>query len=72
MAQQTHRRRPTALSPLFWTRVNLYGRFELDMNNRLHLGLETASPGPRSAKRETRTADSGQLTRRSHEHESEG
>ncbi|AKZ60439.1 transposase [Streptomyces ambofaciens ATCC 23877] len=28
-----------ALSPLFWTRVNPYGRFELDMNSRLDLGL---------------------------------
>lgn len=27
------------LSPLFWTHVNPYGRFELDMNNRLDLGL---------------------------------
>ena len=27
-----------ALSPLFWTHVNPYGRFELDMNSRLDLG----------------------------------
>ncbi|MFJ6493588.1 hypothetical protein [Streptomyces californicus] len=26
-----------ALSPLFWTHLNLYGRFELDMNRRLNL-----------------------------------
>ncbi|WP_327209269.1 Tn3 family transposase [[Kitasatospora] papulosa] len=26
------------LSPLFWTHVNPYGRFELDMNRHLHLG----------------------------------
>ena len=25
-----------ALSPLFWTHVNPYGRFELDMNRRLY------------------------------------
>jgi hypothetical protein len=41
-----------ALSPLFWTHVNLYGRFELDMNSRLDLDLATAAPatvpGPRS------------------------
>lgn len=30
-----------ALSPLFWTRVNPYGRFELDMNRRLDLDLAT-------------------------------
>ncbi|MFF5212189.1 Tn3 family transposase [Streptosporangium sp. NPDC000396] len=28
------------LSALFWTHLNLYGRFELDMNNHLDLGLE--------------------------------
>jgi hypothetical protein len=28
-----------ALSPLFWTHVNPYGRFELDMNSRLDLDL---------------------------------
>ncbi|MFI1177211.1 Tn3 family transposase [Streptomyces melanogenes] len=38
-----------ALSPLFWTHVNLYGRFELDMNNRLDLALGAAVPGPRAA-----------------------
>ncbi|MEU3184012.1 Tn3 family transposase [Streptomyces sp. NPDC006923] len=27
------------LSPLFWTHVNPYGRFELDMNSRLDLDL---------------------------------
>lgn len=40
-----------ALSPLFWTHVNPYGRFELDMNS--HLGLAVAAavtvPGPRTA-----------------------
>nr|WP_214661070.1 Tn3 family transposase [Streptomyces polyasparticus] len=37
------------LSPLFWTHVNPYGRFELDMNSRLQLDLSaTAVPGPRS------------------------
>lgn len=38
-----------ALSPLFRTHVNPYGRFELDMNSRLDLDLSTrpALPGPR-------------------------
>ncbi|MFI6990600.1 hypothetical protein ACI2LC_37995 [Nonomuraea wenchangensis] len=39
-----------ALSPLFWTHVNPYGRFELDMN--AHLGLAAAVatvPGRRTA-----------------------
>ncbi|MFJ8027965.1 Tn3 family transposase [Streptomyces sp. NPDC096311] len=39
-----------ALSPLFWTHVNPYGRFELDMNS--HLALAAAAsrvPGPRAA-----------------------
>ncbi|GAA3074320.1 Tn3 family transposase [Streptosporangium carneum] len=27
-----------ALSPLFWTHVNPYGRFRLDMDSRLDLG----------------------------------
>ena len=30
-----------ALSPLFWTHVNPYGRFELDMNS--HLALAAAA-----------------------------
>ncbi|MET8054512.1 Tn3 family transposase [Streptosporangium sp. NPDC005286] len=29
-----------ALSPLFWTLVNPYGRFRLDMDTRLDLGIE--------------------------------
>jgi len=38
-----------ALSPLFWSHVNPYGRFELDMNRRLDLDLATrAVPGPRT------------------------
>ncbi|MFH9727768.1 Tn3 family transposase [Streptomyces sp. NPDC017254] len=40
-----------ALSPLFWTHVNPYGRFELDMNSRLKLAAAAATarlPGPRS------------------------
>lgn len=39
-----------ALSPLFWTHVNPYGRFELDRNS--HLDLAPAAsmvPGPRTA-----------------------
>ena len=41
------------LSPLFWTHVNPYGRFELDMNS--HLALVAAAsmvPGPRTAQGE--------------------
>ncbi|MET8877993.1 Tn3 family transposase [Nocardia sp. NPDC004604] len=38
-----------ALSPLFWTHVNPYGRFELDMDRRLDLDLTTRTmPGPRT------------------------
>lgn len=40
---------PKALSPLFCTHVNPYGRFELDMNNRLDLTPEATLPGPRTA-----------------------
>ncbi|MFC4501317.1 MULTISPECIES: Tn3 family transposase [Streptomyces] len=36
-----------ALSPLFWTHVNPYGGFELDMSNRLGLNPPTV-PGPRT------------------------
>lgn len=38
-----------ALSPLFWTHVNPYGRFELDMNSHLDLALAATVPGPRTA-----------------------
>ncbi|MFJ4916678.1 Tn3 family transposase [Streptomyces sp. NPDC088726] len=39
-----------ALSPLFWTHVNPYGRFELDMNSHLALASEVSLvPGPRRA-----------------------
>ncbi|MEY9490924.1 hypothetical protein RKD26_006803 [Streptomyces calvus] len=39
-----------ALSPLFWTHVNPYGRFELEMNSHLDLAAAAASvPGPRTA-----------------------
>ncbi|MFF1918661.1 Tn3 family transposase [Streptomyces sp. NPDC058239] len=39
-----------ALSPLFWTHVNPYGRFELDMNSRLDvdLSIRATVPGPRA------------------------
>lgn len=42
------------LSPLFWTHVNPYGRFELDMNRRLNLDLVAVSavPSPRSPQEE--------------------
>ncbi|MFF1542171.1 transposase [Streptomyces sp. NPDC058291] len=39
-----------ALSPLFWTHANPYGRSELDMNSRLDLDLSMRAtvPGPRA------------------------
>ncbi|MFH9606194.1 hypothetical protein [Streptomyces sp. NPDC017448] len=41
---------PEALSPLFWTHVNPYGRFEPDMNSRLDLaGPVAMAPSPRTA-----------------------
>ncbi|MFB8139277.1 Tn3 family transposase [Streptomyces parvus] len=47
-----------ALSPLFWTHVNPYGRFELDMNSRLDLEAVAAVtvPGPRSPQSEASAA----------------
>jgi TnpA family transposase len=45
-----------ALSPLFWTHVNPYGRFELDMHSRLDLELTARAvtvPGPRTPESET-------------------
>lgn len=38
-----------ALSPLFWTHVNPYGRFELDMNCHLDLAAAATVPEPRTA-----------------------
>nr|WP_240197627.1 transposase [Nonomuraea lactucae] len=37
-----------ALSPLFWTHVNSYSRFELDMGNRLNLHPAGVIPGQRA------------------------
>nr|WP_251016431.1 transposase [Streptomyces sp. ISL-99] len=39
-----------ALSPLLWTHVNPYGRFELDMNSHLDLDLtfQATVPGPQT------------------------
>ncbi|MFI7640499.1 Tn3 family transposase [Nonomuraea sp. NPDC049400] len=34
------------LSALFWSHLNLYGRFELDMNRHLELGVAVAGPPP--------------------------
>ncbi|MFJ8768956.1 Tn3 family transposase [Streptomyces clavifer] len=47
---QAHCADRRAMSPPFWTHVNPYGRFELDMNSRLDLDLPTraAMPGPRT------------------------
>ncbi len=35
-----------ALSPLFWTHINPYGRFHLDMDTRLDLTASIPAPGP--------------------------
>ncbi|MFJ7494518.1 hypothetical protein ACIQZB_25580 [Streptomyces sp. NPDC097727] len=42
-----------ALSPVFWTHMNPYGRFELDMNSRLDLDLSIRAtvPSPRTPQR---------------------
>ncbi|MFF4756900.1 Tn3 family transposase [Streptomyces sp. NPDC002514] len=48
-----------ALSPLFWTHVNPYGRFELDTNSRLELDLGIGAatvPNSRMAQDETAAA----------------
>jgi hypothetical protein len=45
-----------ALSPLFWTHVNPYGRFEVDMNRRLDLVAVSAVPSPRSPQEEAASA----------------
>ncbi|MET9080022.1 reverse transcriptase domain-containing protein [Streptomyces sp. NPDC004232] len=38
-----------ALSPLFWTHINPYGRFELDMNHRLDFTAALTVPRPRTS-----------------------
>lgn len=45
-----------ALSPLFWTHVDPYGRFELDMNRRLDLDLTARDALPRPRAPEGRPA----------------
>lgn len=40
------------LSPLFWTHVNPYGRFELDMNSRLDLSAVIPVPAQRTGERQ--------------------
>ncbi|MGW6603442.1 Tn3 family transposase [Streptomyces sp. NPDC055036] len=45
-----------ALSPLFWTHVNPYGRFGLDMNSHLDLAAAAMVPGSRPAL-DTRTPE---------------
>lgn len=40
MGQASDGRRSPALTPLFWSHVNLYGRFSIDMTT--HLDLEAA------------------------------
>ena len=47
-----------ALSPLFWTHVDPYGGFDVDMNSRLDLDLSIRAtvPGPRTPQDETAAA----------------
>lgn len=47
-----------AVPALFWTHVNPYGRFGLDMNSRLDLDLpiRVAAPGPHTPLGEAATA----------------
>jgi len=47
-----------ALSPLFWTPVHPYGRFELDTNSCLDLGVSFRAPvpGPRTLQEEAAAA----------------
>jgi hypothetical protein len=54
------------LSPLFWTHVNPYGRFELDMNSRLDLDLAAtgATVPARAVHKASRSALRAELARR--------
>ncbi|MFI6928574.1 hypothetical protein ACIBIZ_52245 [Nonomuraea spiralis] len=38
-----------ALTALFWSNINPYGTFRLDMDKRLELPLSAVVPGPRRA-----------------------
>jgi len=49
-----------ALSPLFWTHINPYGRFRLDMDSRLDLASNAAGTAGSTAAVETVTAGEGQ------------
>jgi TnpA family transposase len=49
-----------ALSPLFWTHINPYGRFRLDMDSRLDLASNAASTAGSTPAVETVTAREGQ------------
>lgn len=50
-------RRTRAPSPLFWIHVNPYGRFELDMSNRLNLHPAVVIPGQHADARQTASAE---------------
>ncbi|MFC8103986.1 hypothetical protein [Streptomyces sp. NPDC057363] len=43
------RDRSPHLTALFWSNINPYGTFRLDMDKRLDLGLPVSVPHPRSA-----------------------
>lgn len=61
-----------ALPPLFWTHVNPYGRFELDMNYRLDLALGAAVSGPGAAPYAEAGNPAADGTAESAHHEGEG
>ncbi|MEU5546520.1 Tn3 family transposase [Streptomyces sioyaensis] len=39
---------PRGLTAMFWSNINPYGTFHLDMDKRLDLGLSVSVPRPRS------------------------
>ncbi|MEU6996087.1 Tn3 family transposase [Streptomyces sp. NPDC046465] len=54
------------LTALFWSNVNPYGTFRLDMDKRLDLGLSTAVRRPRNSASAGRTAETYEGLRRPH------
>ncbi|MFD9426880.1 MULTISPECIES: hypothetical protein [unclassified Streptomyces] len=49
MGEEAHRRGPARPTALFWSNVNPYGTFHLDMDKRLDLASATTVPRPRTA-----------------------
>lgn len=50
MGGPARRRGRRGLTALFWSNVNPYGTFRLDMDKRLDLGVTNAIPRPRTAR----------------------